>query len=149
MTPVHTQRLPPTLCSHLVSVSDIVHLLYIYRRVCAPAHCVSLQSRICHTCWWRMETWRWRSTMNTFTDAAISSRPPRRIPAMRGKWVWHHCFESESGTRSNLCKYIEKTHTKKRESVLCCNTDGPRGVILYHCYVSAEFHLRHTNHWDA
>lgn len=62
--------------------------------VCDTVHCVPLQSLICHTCWWRMETWRWRSTMNTFTDGAIISRPPRRTPAMRGKWVWHHRYQS-------------------------------------------------------
>lgn len=63
---------------------------------------VSLQSLICHMCSLRTETWRRRSMMSISTAGAISSRPPRRTRAMRGKWVWQRRAAELMATLSSI-----------------------------------------------
>lgn len=119
-----------------LSIRFIICPWYIYSRVCHDQLC-HFQSLICHMCSLRTETWRWRSMTNTFTAGVISSRPPRRTPAMRGKWVWHqhrhrvlelratlsylyHCedrLHSNAKIMNNANKQINTTYMKCGDSI--------------------------------
>lgn len=103
-------KLPPPWAASAAALGvtfgqlSICFLIFIAMSMSWPT--VSLQSLICRMCSSRTETWRWRSTMSIFTAGAISSRPPRRTPATRGKWVWQrrqHRLPELMATQS--CRY--------------------------------------------
>lgn len=109
---LHHELLVP---QHLVSLRAIVHLLFnlplIFIAMSMSWPTVSLQSLICRMCSSRTETWRWRSTMSIFTAGAISSRPPRRTPATRGKWVWQrHQHREPELMATQSCRYHYGEH---------------------------------------
>lgn len=134
-------RLPPRSAATWCHVQPFIHLLHDLRpamwfssNVFVFAQLCHFQSLICHMCSSRTATWHRRSTTSISTAAVTSSRPRRRTPATRGKWVCHRHqrrFRFRAAQFSSTCgDWVLRTKKDK-----CCFISHSNYYLNYYLFI--------------